>query len=200
MSCTKGTFSTKEGKRRVTYRHDDGHTVVYEGGSRSWRNNNPGNVRGAVSRRVGKDAEGFDIYPDVQTGQECCRRMFEPGGKYYNYESIRQALGGLKDKNGEVIDGTAYAPSKDENHPERYARDIEDWTGLDVYNKKIAELTPEERDRLVEAIKREEGWKPGKISEYDRNGRQMDKRLSGSKGIEDFEEDCYEHPGFTMSP
>lgn len=118
MSCTKGTFNTNEGKRRVTYQHDDGRTVVHEGGSRSWRNNNPGNVRGAVNRRVGTDAKGFDIYPDVQTGQESCRRMFEPG----------------------------------------------------------------------------------KVAEYDRNGRQIEKPLSGSKSIEDFEEDYYADPGFTMSP
>lgn len=52
----------------------------------------------------------------------------------------------------------------------------------------------------MEAVKREEGWKPGKISEYDRNGRQIEKRLSGSKGIEDFEEDYYEDVGFTISP
>jgi hypothetical protein len=200
MSCTKGAFSTKEGKRRVTYQYDDGNTIAHEGGSRSWRNNNPGNVRGAVNRRIGRDAEGFDIYPDVQTGQESCRRMFESGGKYYNYESIRQVLGGLKDRNGKFVNGTAYAPSKDKNHPDEYARDIEDWTGLDVYNKKIADLTTEERDRLMEAIKRREGWEPGKVSEYDRNGRRIEKTLSGSKSIENFEEDYYEDPGFTMSP
>lgn len=200
MGCTKGTFSAKEGKRRVTYQYDDGRTVVHEDGSRSWRNNNPGNLRGAVSRRVGRDAEGFDIYPDVQTGQESCRRMFEPGGKYYGYESIRQVLGGLSDKNGKLIDGTAYAPSKDKNRPDRYARDIEETTGLDVFNKRIADLTPEERDSLVEAIKWKEGWRSGAVSEYDRNGRQIEKPLSGSKSIEDFEEDYYEDPGFTMSP
>jgi len=43
-------------------------------------------------------------------------------------------------------------------------------------------------------------FEPGKVAEYDRNGRQIEKPLSGSKSIEDFEEDYYADPGFTMSP
>jgi len=200
MTCKKATYKNHKGVRRVTYEHDDGHTVVHEGGSRSWRNNNPGNLKGAVSRRVGVDAGGFDVYPDLQTGEEARRRMFESGGKYHNYGSIRQVLGGLKDNEGKLIKGTAYAPSNDGNYPDSYADRIRELTGIDVDNKKVADLTSEEKDSLESAMKQLEGWEPGRVCEYDRHGRPLHNYVPGSGSSREADEDGCEAWTFTMSP
>jgi hypothetical protein len=46
--------------------------VDLTGASRSFRNNNPGNLRGPLAfahGAIGTDADGFAIFPDIQTGQ-----------------------------------------------------------------------------------------------------------------------------------
>lgn len=200
MTCKKATYKNHKGARRVTYEHDDGHTVVHEDGSRSWRNNNPGNLKGAISRRVGVDADGFDIYPDLQTGENARRRMFEPGGKYYSYGSIRQVLGGLKDGEGKLIKGTAYAPAADGNNPDRYADHIREWTGIDVDNKKIADLTSGEKDLLEDAMKRQERWRVGNVCEYDRHGNLVHNYIPGPGNPGTLEEDDSEGWELSMFP
>ncbi len=200
MSCKKAVYSNQRGNRKVAYQEDDGRTIVQEGGSRSWRNNNPGNLKGAVSRRVGTDAGGFDIYPDEKTGEEACRRMFEPGGKYHSYGNIRQVLSGLTDRDGKPIKGTGYAPSSDSNYPDRYAEHIRKFTGIDVDNKRIADLTLDEKNRLVDAIKREERWIIGTTLAYDQQGKLIDNYIPGTNNLQKTEEDYCEGWGSTLSP
>jgi hypothetical protein len=49
MPCTKALFQKTEQGRTVTCRDEaTGHKEVHIGGSRRWRNNNPGNTRGAT--------------------------------------------------------------------------------------------------------------------------------------------------------
>ncbi len=199
MKCIKATSGKNNGEKQVTYEYDDGSKVVREGGSRSWRNNNPGNLRGAVNRRIGVDTGGFDIYPDLQTGETARRRMFESGGKYYGYTSIRQVLCGLNDNNGKYIKNSGYAPSNNGNNPNKYADEIRGLTGIDV-DKKIADLTSEEKDLLEKAMKRIEGWTPGRVSEYDPNGNLIHNYIPGSDNSRQIDENDYDNWGFTMGP
>ncbi len=53
-------------------------------------------------------------------------------------------LRGKFNDDGTFIDGTAWAPKKDGNNPDLYADTIRKWTGLDVDNKKINDLTNDE--------------------------------------------------------
>lgn len=95
---------------------------------------------------------------------------------------------------------TAYAPSGDGNYPNKYADQIRDLSGIDVDNKKIADLTPDEKNRLESAMKEVEYWQIGKTFEYDRQGKLVDNYIPGSKSTEAYDEDDYEDWGFTMSP
>ena len=55
----------------VTYVHENGYHVIYSGGARAWRNNNPGNLReGVVSKRNAQigQAGGFAVFSDYKTG------------------------------------------------------------------------------------------------------------------------------------
>jgi hypothetical protein len=80
---------TNDKTRFVKYHYDDGTVEMREGGHRAWRNKNPGNLvdgRGAL----GKDYGGSAIFPDVETGRKARRALFEPGGKSYDYDSVRR--------------------------------------------------------------------------------------------------------------
>src|SRR5256885_11358908 len=57
---------------KVTYRSDDGKETFRKGGSRAWRNNNPGNIsKGKFANdhgAIGGDSR-FAIFPDEATGK-----------------------------------------------------------------------------------------------------------------------------------
>ena len=64
MPYTQATRKKKGNKITVTYSDSNGKTEVREGGTRSWRNNNPGNTQGAPGA-IGRDYGGLDIFPVV---------------------------------------------------------------------------------------------------------------------------------------
>ena len=85
-------------------------------------------------------------------------------------------LKGKSDRNGKPIPNTGYAPERDKsgkiiNDPEKYANDILKWTGIDVEKKKIQDLTDEEMQKLLDAMNRKEGWKPGRQDKKDSMGK-----------------------------
>lgn len=105
---------------RITYHRNDGGKLIRIGGSRAWRNNNPGNVvKGPFSKENGAigESEGFAVFPD-------------------------------------------YAPSF-ENNVENYRKLLRQFTKLDI-DRKIISLDAIEFQKLLNAVERVEGWKPGK--------------------------------------
>ncbi len=127
----------------------DGTEYKHVGGTRSWRNNNPGNIRMSdFSRKMGAigTAGGFAVFPDEQTGMMAVKRLL--GTKNYADKTIAGAI-------------SRYAPPS-ENNTVAYYRSIEKLTGLNV-NKKMADLTDQELDSVVNAIRHIEGWKPGTV-------------------------------------
>lgn len=90
---------------------------IYEGwapGSRSYRNNNPGNLRGGMWPLVeGRDKDGFLIFRDYRAGFDALCTLLE-----------RAATGKSRIY---CVDDTLlkfferYAPASDGNHPGRYA-------------------------------------------------------------------------------
>ena len=163
MPYTSATYSITKQGRSVTYYDDTGYTEVHVGGTRSWRNNNPGNLRYTNWTKnhgaIGKDGDGFAIFPDVETGNQAKGDLLR--GKYGDHDSIREMLKGKYDEDGNYIPGTAYAPESDGNNPDAYADAIKKMSGIDVDNKKISELTPDEMNKLLDAMRRYEGWREG---------------------------------------
>jgi hypothetical protein len=91
----------------------------YEGwkpGSRSYRNNNPGNIRcsSVMNRRAtGKDKDGFCIFPDEQTGMVALRELVQ---------NAANGASGVYKPTDTIVDFFArYAPSTDNNNPKLYA-------------------------------------------------------------------------------
>lgn len=137
----------KKGSSAVVYTADDGRRLVREGGSRSWRNNNPGNMRYTeFSRDKGAigTAGKFAVFPSVEIGRAALSLLLR-GPKYLNL-SITKAI-------------SRYAPPS-ENNTDNYERLIAKLTGLNV-SRKVSELSEVEFTSVVGAIETIEGYTVG---------------------------------------
>jgi len=117
---------------------------VKSGGSRSWRNNNPANmIDGPFARSrgsIGKDRDGFAIFPDVETGKRAQEELLRRYGDYTVEDMIEK-----------------YAPATDGNSPERYKAYLEKH-GVDRKKKVGEQMEP-----LSKWMTIFEGWREGNI-------------------------------------
>jgi hypothetical protein len=118
------------------------------GGSRSWRNNNPGNLRhgefAAAHGATGKDEKGFAVFPDAETGRAAQRSLLFDSPQYAGL-SIREALG-------------KYAPAA-ENDTGAYVRRVTQGLGVGP-EARLADLAPEQREKMLDIMREHEGWRP----------------------------------------
>lgn len=143
---TAYTNATASG-RDVIYTTHDGARTRRSGGSRAWRNMNPGNIRySEFSRRVGAigQAGGFAVFPDEETGMRAIGALLR--GDSYNNLTIAAAI-------------SRYAPPV-ENDTAAYHRQIQRMTGLNI-NRRISDLSDTELARVTGAIRTVEGWTVG---------------------------------------
>lgn len=128
------------------YTNDDGSVTVLRGGSRAWRNNNPGNIKYGANAKaagaIGKDSDGFAIFPDYQSGLQGIANVFT---RKYGNSTIDQAMQG-------------YAPPS-ENDTAGYIASLKN-RGVPG-NTLIRDFTPDQLDRLGDGIRSHEGWHPG---------------------------------------
>lgn len=123
-------------------------TGAREGGSRSWRNKNPGNLEYRDWQKdygaIGSDGR-FAIFRTEQDGENARRHLLFEMDAYKNLtlaEAIRK-----------------YAPAYENNVPAYIAA-----TGADP-NMRMSQFTREQQDKLLENMRRHEGWKPGRSLE-----------------------------------
>lgn len=131
----------------LIYIANDGDSIFRHGGTRAWKNNNPGNLRYTPFARnngaIG-EAGGFAIFPDTTTGVRALCNLLQ-GNKYRNM-TMADAI-------------RTYAPAF-ENDTLRYMRFLANRTGLDVKTK-LEDMNPDQLDRVIAAIRVMEGWRPG---------------------------------------
>jgi hypothetical protein len=131
----------------VVYHLANGDEIVRRGGTRAWRNNNPGCIRpGSIADAHGAigSAGGFAVFPDEQSGMAAIAGLLL-SDKYRN-KTIGAAL-------------YSYAPPF-ENDTIGYQNYVRKLTGLST-NMRISDLTPEQLHKLVMAIRKIEGWNIG---------------------------------------
>ncbi len=138
-------------KSKVQYWDEKGSIVIFEGGNRTWRNQNPGNIgAGPWSREhgaIGK-AGGFAVFPNYEIGRAAIFELLKRNDFYKL--SIWDAI-------------PRYAPSE-ENDVAWYRNLVKQITKFDL-KRKIKDLSPKELEALVDAIERAEGkFKPGKTT------------------------------------
>lgn len=139
--------SVLESGRDVIYEMSDGTRIKKSGGTRAWRNSNPGNIRySKFAQKVGAigQAGGFAVFPDEATGMYAIEALLRTDS--YNKLTVAGAI-------------TRYAPPV-ENDTAAYHRSLEKLTGLSI-NRMMQTLTPAELTNVANAIKQIEGWKTG---------------------------------------
>lgn len=140
----------------VIYYDDKGKRWIFEGGTRTWRNQNPGNmVVGYYSRNNGMigRAGGFAVFPDYSTGHNALLILLTK--EYGNFNLIK-----LMGK---------FAPPH-ENKTKKYIKFIAKQTGVKE-SVEIQNYSPSEFIKLWTAIEKFEGWKIGTIKEYSTQGQ-----------------------------
>ena len=115
--------------------------------SRSFRNNNPGNLRATAWVKslpgcVGEDDQGFAVFSDWVFGLSAMMRLLRGGS--YRQRSIREAI-------------HRYAP-KHENDTAKYITFVCRRSGLDP-EQVIEALNPDQFMAMVSAMVIMEGWK-----------------------------------------
>ena len=129
----------------------DGTTEHRSGGTISWRNNNPGNLRYSdTSKAYGAIGEsgGFAVFPDMETGEKArSKLLFE--SKAYRDLTIKQAI-------------NRYAPST-ENDTDAYVASITKALGVDEQTR-MDQLSAEQRATLLATMKKHEGFREGSVN------------------------------------
>lgn len=144
----------KAGIHRIAHLRDEQHKKMdaetRSGGSRSWHNNNPGNIRsGSFANSHGAigQAGGFAVFPDEETGLRASEALLR--GRRYSGLTIDEAV--------------ARRSPPNENDTSRTQVLIGQFSGLSG-TLKINDLNAAELARLNRAIQRAEGFIPGKVS------------------------------------
>jgi hypothetical protein len=159
----------------VIYYDEDGNKVtrfwksydeqpVNEASTRSWRNNNPGNlVMGPFAKNNGAIGEAgrvpnkknrnlkFAVFPDYTTGRKAQARRLKEGDMYIDLtlnEFVRKYTG--------VEEG-----EPDTQEAIDYRKAIKFFTKFDM-DRTIRSLSDEEYEQLLEAMTKQEGWREGR--------------------------------------
>lgn len=153
---------------RIVYCRADGSSVIYLGGQRNWRNNNPGNIgygNGQLVKRLGAigKAGGFAVFPDYETGRKAIFGVLKKDD--FQSRTIAKAL-------------EVWAPKEDKNDPKKYKQFVLARTGIDL-NRPIRSLSDAELTSIVNAIEKMEGQGPGKIIEVPKKGFPRKKKITG---------------------
>ncbi len=138
---------TRESGYDVIYIFDDSTQITRKGGTRAWRNSNPGNLR--YTEKTRKDgaighAGGFAVFPDKETGMQALHGLLK--SDTYKNLSIADAI-------------MRYAPPH-ENDTQSYKKQLQKMTCLDIETK-IDSLNHEQIKKVMDAICVLEGWKAG---------------------------------------
>lgn len=119
---------------------------VRQGGSASWRNQNPGNIKfndfakqyGATSGSEATDGGHFAAFPSEETGLRAQRDLLKnPNYTRLSLEAAMRRWSG-----------------------QGYGADV---APPDIRNKTLAQMNNSEIERLIVAMRKREGWKEGKI-------------------------------------
>ncbi len=120
------------------------------GGSRSWRNNNPGNIEyGPYARSkgaIGTDGR-FAVFPTYEAGRAAQENLLFDSKGYRNL-TLSQAI-------------NKWAPAGDNNNVPAYIAALVNGSGISP-DTRMADIPPEMRGKILDAMQKHEGWHPGK--------------------------------------
>lgn len=120
-------------------------------GARNWRNNNPGNMeygpRAIRYGAIGRDPR-FAIFPTYSMGRRAKEALLFESDRYRG-KSIIGAI-------------AIYAPASDRNDVQGYTASVCRATGASP-NTLLSSLTTEQRQKMLDAMERVEGFREGRV-------------------------------------
>jgi hypothetical protein len=132
----------------------DGNKYKRHGGSLSWRNNNPGNLKyGDFSKKYGAVGAGYSghaVFPNPKTGAKAQIALLFTEERGYNKLTILEAI-------------RRYAPASDGNSPTKYAKYISGKLKVSL-STKLQDLSESKRSEMISAMQYYEGFDRGTIS------------------------------------
>ncbi|HEX6746133.1 MAG TPA: RHS repeat-associated core domain-containing protein [Longimicrobium sp.] len=145
----------------VVITYPDGTIAIRTGGTRAWRNNNPGNLRsGSFARSQGAIGEthnggngDFAVFPDFETGERAQMTRITTG--VYAGLSLDAMI-------------AKYAPPSENNTP-AYQAHVRNATGLSG-DVTVDQLPPDQLRSVVKAMQSHEHFRAGKIRVYSCHG------------------------------
>jgi hypothetical protein len=136
-----------DGVMRVIYTDQNGEETLYRGGSRAWRNHNPGNIIKSPFANnhgaIGDDGR-MAIFPSREAGRAAMQALLRSP----SYAPLSIAAGIAK-----------YAPQT-ENNTAAYQRHVQQRSGLDL-NLPLGTLTTDQMLRVIDAMIAMEGETAG---------------------------------------
>lgn len=166
-----------EGKTRV-YQMDDGSIETREGGTVSWRNNNPGNLKFEYANSADKTvktartkeealAAAQGRYAGVVALDQWGNAVFETeaAGRAAKAQLLRNSHGNKTIP--EMLKGYAVDDYTGKADTEAYAQSVYavgDAQGVDLRGKKIKDLTDLEFGALLDGMKKVEGFQEGTVT------------------------------------
>jgi len=150
LNAQKTPFQVQQQGKSVVYVYRDGRRVVRHGGTRAWRNNNPGNLRYyEFAKRNGAigQAGNFAVFPDEETGMQALYGLLQTDS--YKNLTIANAL-----------------KRYDRSNWMSYTRKLTKLTGLSA-NTKLCNLSPNQLVTFAQTIRQLEGWVEGREHKID---------------------------------
>lgn len=166
-----------EGTNR-TVELEDGSVVTRSGGSVSWRNNNPGNLKfefaGSADRTVKNPRSREDALDAAQARYQGVVDLDQWGNAIFeSYEAGRAAKIQLLERRFSDQSVEQFLPqysradySGSTNHRAQAAAIFAegDRQGVDLRGKTVGSMTTQEREALADGIRLFEGWRAGEVS------------------------------------
>lgn len=134
----------------VVIEFSDGSRQIRAGGTRAWRNNNPGNLRNSsFSRRHGSlgEAGGFAVFDAEATGQAALEGLL--GTNTYQNLTIDNAI-------------ARFAPAN-ENNTRAYQAQVRSTLGM-AGSTPMRQLSATQVHQMSRVIRAIEGWRPGTVT------------------------------------
>ncbi|MGF6419105.1 putative chitinase [Stenotrophomonas sp. AN71] len=178
MSDPKVTRVVSSVGKTRTLEMDDGSVIERSGGSVSWRNNNPGNLKfefagsadttvtnprtreqaldaaqGRYKGVVGLDQWGNAVFESYEAGRVAKIQLLE---RRFGDKTVEEMLPSYSKKD---YSGTTH-------HKEQAATIYAegDRQGVDLRSKTVGQMSVREREVLADGIRRFEGWQPGDVA------------------------------------
>ncbi|HHR6131458.1 TPA: hypothetical protein ACS72K_003089 [Providencia alcalifaciens] len=144
-------------QQKRIYKTENG-DIIREGGSRSWRNNNPGNIiwgdyarsKGAIGHDTNAAGHVMAIFPTKEAGNAAKDQLLFEGANYRD-KKLSEAIKRYAPKYGKN--------GKQINNTEQYIKNV--LSAVNGQDKKMKDHSLSERKAILAMIETTEDWKPG---------------------------------------